>query len=88
MKVTQRRTSSNTFVKSLQIRVITLPPIYIHKILIFIFKSLSNQIGTTPIRTIQGKDTNTDRLPCYWELVALLPQNINPKLFNKLPKEI
>lgn len=50
MKVTRKRASSNTFVKSLQI--ITLPPIYIYEILIFRFKSLSNQIGTTPIRTI------------------------------------
>lgn len=56
MKVARNRTSS--FVKSLQI--ITLPSIYIYEILIFRFKSLSNQIGTTPIRTILGKDTNTD----------------------------
>lgn len=86
MKVTRKRTSSNTFVKSLQI--ITLPPIYIYEILIFRFKSLSNPIGTTPIRTILGKDTNTARLPFYWELVAYLPKNINLKLFKKSQKEI
>ena len=82
-----RQTSCRPFFKSLQI--LTLPALYIYEIIIFHKLKSHNIITGSDTHSYNTRHRHEHRQTTHrLQLAAVLPENIGPKLFNKLPNYI
>lgn len=83
----RRRAPCKTFFQSL--RILTLPSLYIYEMLLFYsFKGDSIQVGSD-VHNYNTRSRDQHRQAIHrLQLTASLPQNMGPKLFNKLPQNI